>query len=134
MVKTAHLASIILPLSFSCLKASADSNSAALAKLRQIPPPVDYVPKDDNNPKIPLLVLTARGASINHGAFIPFDQVVIALAELPPEAWTQGRLILYYDSPPGLSSPGDQPPAAAVKQVEKELKAAEIKLIVGASA
>jgi hypothetical protein len=80
-----------------------------------------------------MLVLTADGARINNGAIFPFDQVLNALAALPRKAWTQGRLILYYNFPPGISD-GRKPSASTVKQVEEALKAADIKFIPGASA
>jgi hypothetical protein len=122
-------------LNLGCFEIWADSNSAAIDKLHGIPPAVpNYFPQDDNNPKIPLLILTADGAFVNKAKTpIPFDKVLKALSDLPKDAWPYGRVILYYNSPPGLSD-GRLPRASDVKQVEADLKAADIKLIFGASA
>jgi len=125
---------ITLLLAISSPVVCASPNSSALAKLQKIPSPSDYIPRDDNNPKIPVVVLSAQGVSVNHGPSVPFDNVLIALAALPSASWTQGKLILYYDSPPGISSPSDRPPPSAVMQVDGALKSAGIKVIIGASA
>jgi len=110
----------------------ADDNSAALEKLRMIPSAQGNVVTWDQS-KIPLLILTARGAFINHSKVpVPFDQVLKALADLPKEAWPCGRVILDYPFPPGLST--DHPPLPSdVKKVEDDLKAAGIQTDAGLS-
>ena len=107
----------------------ADDDSAALDKLRKIPPTPANINWDQFKKPISLM-LTARGAFINDSTTaIPFDQVLIALAALPPKAWGHGRAILFSDSPCGICAPGDHAPTdAIIKKVVDALKSADVKI------
>jgi hypothetical protein len=127
------MVAVLLMAMASSTGAFADADSTALAKLNQIPPATNYVPRDEDSPKLPVVIVTARGVSVNHGAFVPFDQVLVVLAALPEKAWIHGRVIIYFPFPPGLSGDGDPPPQK-VRLVKAKLDRAGIRLIGGASA
>ena len=122
---------VLFILAFISVRAEVDS--AALERLRQIPPATAIIDIDEDK-LTPMLVLTARGAFINYSKTpVPCDQVLKALANLPKKVWLYGRVILYFPSPPGISLPGDRPLPADVKKVEADLKAAGIQLHCGTS-
>jgi len=108
----------------------ADDDSAALDKLRKIPPTPANINWDQFKKPISLM-LTARGAFINDSTTaIPFDQVLKALAHLPKESWPCGRVIIFYPFGPGLTAEARTLPADA-KKVEAALKTAGIWVLMG---
>jgi len=122
---------VLFILGLICVRA--DNDSIVMEKLRQIPPATAIIDIDEDK-LTPMLVLTARGALINHSKTpVPCDQVLRALANLPKKIWLYCRVILYFPSPPGISLPGDRPLPADVKKVEADLKAAGIQLHCGTS-
>ena len=107
----------------------ADDNSAALEKLRQIPPYSEKVPFDGS--KLPTsVIVTSRGVVINNSkSLVPYNQVLEALAQLPKQAWPYGRAIAFYPYVPGISRIGDQPSQADAERVEADLKRAEFSFL-----
>lgn len=111
----------------------ADDKADALAKLDEIPVPLGTTGITPTKIS-PQLVVTSRGVLINDAKTpVPFDRVLEALANLPKEAWPNGRTIIYYPSPPGVHYREDEPKASDVKRVEADLKLAGIKLEYGVS-
>ncbi len=130
--RNARLNMFLALIAVSVLTSCSHGTPSDLEKLRSLPP------ADLSHPdlwdKIPYIVLTEKGACINHSKVpVPFDRLLNALANLPKSAWPCGRLIEFHDSPNmGLQSIKDEqkgPPASKAYEIETDLRAAGIEQI-----
>ncbi len=107
----------------------ADANSDALRKLALLPAPPMIITMDQASSS-PSVVMTAKGALVNKSQTpVPFDQVLIALAALPPAAWPNGRVVLF-SSQPASASGNAAAYKSKVEKVESALQGANIRLLI----
>jgi hypothetical protein len=125
-MKAFGLAVLLNLICLGAILGQTNSDSTFLEKLRSLPP-ADSSRTELLN-KVPSVILTDKGAFINHAKDpIPYDQVLKALADLPKSAWPCGRLIIFFPFPPGTTTQRP-PPAPKAKEVEDKLKAADLQM------
>jgi hypothetical protein len=123
-MKILKLALLLLSIStFTGVRA--DANSDALQKLAQVPNAPLVITQDQASGS-PTVILTDKGALINKSTNpVPFDQVLIALAALPKDAWPWGRVVFYSGTP----AVGSAPSKDVADKVELDMEKANIRLL-----